>query len=203
MTSARADEVPFTITAPAVIVALSVHCVGPFLRRSECADLYGGEDHRVFYGAEKNVFPPFGQWTCSLYEPNSLCREALNSLHFCIADDSPAQVNLSISGDAPQLKVNAQLCGTGSAVSTVAAHSVLGQDGEDASREQDLDTWDVGGRPGERIVLTLDRDGSTGSTGGTALLRVLNQGGGEIARRRGVLPIELNLTLPGPVQIIV
>jgi hypothetical protein len=203
MPAARADEIPFTITTPAGIAAQSLHCVGPFLRRSECTDLHGGDDHRVFYSAEKNIFPPFGQWTCALYELNSLCRETLASIHFCIADSSPPQVDLSVVGNTRQLKVNAQLCSTSSALSTITANAVLGHDGEDARRAQDLDTWDLRGTPGERVVLTLDRDGSAGSTGETALLRVLNQGGGAIARRRGLLPIELNLTLPGPVQIIV
>ena len=66
----------------------------------------------------------------------------------------------------------------------IQANAILGHDGEDATPGQDQDTFEFAGRPGERVTLTLDRDGSTGSLGERAILRVLV---GAVARSPGVV----------------
>ena len=82
--------------------------------------------------------------------------------------------------------------------------SVLGQNGEDdASPAEDLDTFTFEGKLGEKVKVKLGHDGSLGSAGEVATLRVRGQGAGVIGQRSGPVPLALELTLPGPVEITV
>jgi hypothetical protein len=86
----------------------------------------------------------------------------------------------------------------------VATTGVLGQNGEDdRTPAQDQDTYNFAGKAGEKVEITLDRDGSRGSAGKIATLRVRTASGSVLAQRTGSVPLSLELALPGPVEVVV
>ncbi|MGD9510091.1 MAG: hypothetical protein AB7X49_16230, partial [Geminicoccaceae bacterium] len=158
----------------------------------------------LFYVAQDNAISPFGVGDCYLTIGRGPQDAHLqDKISFCL-DRRNIKVELQSSGD--KLSVDAPLYVSGSGCEAdegIQANAFLGHDGEDATPGQDRDTFDFAGKRGERVRVKLERDGGIGSLGTGALLRVLDQGGGEIARRHGAPPLKLDLTLPGPVRIVV
>lgn len=203
-TSANADDIDFYIATSGDNSYHWIYCKNEHTWRTSATVSISDIPRTLFYVAQDNVISPFGVWDCYLTIGRGPQDAHLqDKISFCV-DRRNIKVELQSSGD--KLSVDAPLYVSGSGCEAdegIQANAILGHDGEDATPGQDRDTFDFAGRPGERVTLKLDRDGSIGSLGTGALLRVLNQGGGEIARRRGALPLKLDLTLPGPVQIVV
>jgi hypothetical protein len=86
---------------------------------------------------------------------------------------------------------------------TATAAAVPGQGGRGAPVAMDVDVYDFPGLAGETVEVKLDRQGSGGSVGEVATLRVLAQSGGKLGERTGALPLALRLALPGPIHVVV
>lgn len=186
------EPFPFFMTSTD---GISIICDGPFLRTSGCVPL-GRVNHQEFYRAYNTVFPAGGTWKCTVFA-NSDCQAQRSNISFFVKDES---INIDLSySTAAGLSVNMPPRGA-----RLSSGGVLGQNGEDdTSPARDVDTYSFQGKPGEKIEITLGRDGSAGSAGEIATLRVRGQGGGVIGRRSGPVPLALELTLPGPVEIAV
>ena len=198
---ASAGTFPFSITQTAG-GQISVECAGPWGRVSLChaVPIVYNEGY-PFYSAEDNLFSAVGTWWCAAYR-GSICnsRQKIAETHFCGpgAGNSPPHVDLTV--DERTLTVNQTSSCTGTVV-----RSVLGQNGEDDddTPAQDTDTFGFASNAGEAVEIKLGRDGSAGSAGDIATLRVRSPNGGVIAERTGAVPLALKTTLPGPVEIIV
>ena len=195
----RAGTFPFSITQTAG-GQISVECAGPWGRVSLChAVPIAYERSYPFYSAEDNIFSAVGTWWCAAYR-GSICntRQKIAELHFCGpgAGNSPPSVDLTV--DERTLTVNQAASCTGTVVK-----SVLGQNGEDdASPARDSDTFRFAGKPGENVEVKLGRDGSGGSAGEVVTLRVRAANGGTtLGQRTGAVPLSLDVTLPGAVEI--
>jgi hypothetical protein len=187
-------EYPFLMTSDQE--SFSIKCDGFWFRTSGCVAL-NGPNHQEFYRAISNlIFSARGQWSCSAYARPDCTRLVAANL-FCILSDTSVNVELGFSDG--RLSVNQPtFC------RSATAGGVLGQNGEgDETPAHDVDTFRFAGEAGEKVKVTLDRDGSSGSAGRVATLRVHGQGGGVIGQRSGPVPIALDLTLPGPVEIAV
>jgi hypothetical protein len=194
---ARADELfpvyPFFMTSDEA--GFSIKCDGFWFRTSGCVAL-NGPNHQEFYRAESNLFSASGQWSCSVFARPDCTRLTAANL-FCLPSGKSVNVELGFSGG--RLTVNQPaFC------SRAATGSVLGQNGEaDETPAQDIDTFRFAGEPGEKVKVTLDRDGGSGSAGEVATLRVRAASGAVVAQRTGPVPLALDATLPGPVEITV
>jgi hypothetical protein len=190
------DDIPFAITGAA---NGTIACRGPgfsdIAPRLSGRHSFEANSRQVFYRADINIFSPFGRWECSVDVFNGGAELPENKANavFCLQSGS---VELRWDGAGSLTADQPLVC-----ISTLAS-SVLGQTGEaDASPAQDVDTYSFQGKAGERVELTLGRDGAAGSTGEIATLRVRAKSGGVIGTRTGPVPIRLELTLPGPVEV--
>ena len=194
---ARADEwfpaYPFLMTSDEA--SFSIKCDGFWFRTSGCVAL-NGPNHQEFYRAISTLFSASGQWSCSVFARPDCTRLTAANL-FCLPNGKSVNVELGFSGG--RLTVNQPVnC------SMATTRSVLGQNGEaDETPAQDIDTFRFAGKPGEKVKVTLDRDGGSGSAGEVATLRVRAPGGGVLGQRTGGVPLALDATLPGPVEITV
>lgn len=192
------DRFPFRLTWGGG-ANLYIQCVGPWYRTSGCVPIGPGSyGHHEFYSAEDTVFSAVGRWGCTIHR-NSGCSSGQASAVFCGPGGHgwPTEVELKFEND--NLTVNqARTC------TEVKATSVLGQNGEDdASPAQDLDTYSFAGKPGEKVEVRLGRDGSGGSAGEVATLRVRATNGAVLGQRTGTVPLSLDVTLPGTVEVAV
>lgn len=194
--AAWAGEIPFTITSPAV--SGGVFCTGPRFRQSGCVSLADDStDKQQFYAADVNFLSPYGYWTCDISLQLECTGKRIGKVGFCLKESSPAQVDLVFDGAS--LSVNADRdC------SSALVIGALGQNGEpDGTPAQDIDTFRFAGKAGEKVTVTLDRDGGAGSDGQIAKLRVSLPAGNVLGERTGSIPLVLDVILPGPVEIAV
>lgn len=198
--AARADRYPFRFTWGGG-EKLYLVCNGPLFRTSGCVPIGPGSyGHHEFYYAEDGLGGPTGKWGCNISRGDSLCLSNFQApVDFCLGEKGqPTTVELEYADG--RLSVNQSKKGCGLALAT----SILGQNGEDdASPAQDLDTYSFAGKPGEKVAVSLDRDGSGGSIGEVATLRVSAPNGAVLAQRTGAVPLSLDVTLPGKVEIAV
>jgi hypothetical protein len=172
-------------------------CVGPFFRNSgtiKIAAFSAPSPPPVhFCSAQINSFSPFGLWNCSVGLgpgfPNSFstgCIEAKSPPYefYVIARKTPP--NPTIGLDARQ-----NSC---SGVATELVSAFLGNANTPGPAGQSA--FLVNGAAGDAVNVTLDRDGSKGSTGEIAQLRVVAAGGAILAQQQGALPLVLQATLP-------
>lgn len=190
---ASATDIDFIFTTPQTV---EVRCNGPWFRLSPCAYL-GAVGPQHFYTAEDNGLDPYGMWSCGVYKyvRRQFCNsELLGKAEFCALT---SRVELNWNGSS--LTVNqTPRC------RLAQARSVLSQNGEDDDTPaQDIDTYSFAGKSGEAVDIKLGRDGSAGSAGDIATLRVRAPNGGLIAERTGAVPLALQGTLPGSVEIVV
>ena len=194
-----ANDIPFAITGAA---GGTVSCRGPGIggivpRLSGCRR-FDAHRRQVFYAADDNILSPFGPWSCSIFTQcgeSEIPEDPKAEVAFCL---SSGYVELEWDGGASLTANQPRSC------TSALVHSVLGQNGEDDSTlARDVDSFTLAGRAGERVEFTLDRDGTAGSTGQIATLRVHAKSGGVIGERTGTVPIELELTLPGSVEVAV
>lgn len=208
--AATAKDVPFTLTG--YPVGSYIQCTGPWFRTSGCVEIktdpsdpFGRIDNWNFYTAEDNFLFPIttGNWNCwvTTSGPDRSCDKHVQPTEvFFRIDNNTTAVRLmaewhggfSVEGTAPP---NAR---------AVSARSVLGQNGEDdRTPAQDQDIYNFAGKSGEKVKVRLDRDGSAGSDGQIATLRVRTPMGNVLGERTGPIPLVLDVTLPGPVEIAV
>jgi hypothetical protein len=195
--ASAAADIPFTITWSGGTFH-GVICVqlAPF-RRTPCLKIGpGAEDHREIYRADDTVLSAAGQWGCTLYRFDT-CSQARDGIGFCSVGGPDQSRSVDLFYDDKNLTVNRpRKC----AVATVSG--VLGFNGEDdETPRQDLDTYSFAGKAGEKVAVKLDRDGGSGSLGEVATLRVRTPAGAVLGQRIGPVPLSLELTLPGPVEI--
>jgi hypothetical protein len=194
---AKADEwfpvYPFSMTSDEE--GFSIKCDGFWFRTSGCVAL-NRPNHQEFYRAISTLFAASGEWSCSLFARPDCTRLTAANL-FCLPNGKSVNVELGFSGG--KLSVNQPVhC------SRIATGSVLGQNGEaDETPARDSDTFRFAGEAGEKVKVTLDRDGRLGSAGAVATLRVRAASGVVSGQRTGLVPLELDLTLPGAVEITV
>ena len=191
------DRFPFRLTWGGG-ASLYIQCVGPWYRTSGCVPIGPGSyGHHEFYSAEDTLCGAVGRWGCTIHR-NSSCSSGQANAVFCGPGGHgwPTEVELEFDG-ANRLTVNqARTC------TEVKATSVLGQNGEDdTSPAQDLDTYSFAGKSGENVEVKLGRDGSGGSAGEVATLRVRAASGATLGQRTGAVPLSLDVTLPGAVEI--
>jgi hypothetical protein len=197
-TASAVDDIPFAITGAA---AGTIACVGPGVtgiapRVSGCRGFSAG-NRQVFYRADNNLFSPFGRWACSI---RTQCGES------DIPEAPKAETTFCLNSGSVELVWD----GAGSLTSdqpifciTTLVKSVLGQTGEaDDTPARDVDTYRFAGKAGERVKFHLGRDGVSGSMGQIATLRVRASHGGPIAEKSGALPVDLEVILPGPVEVV-
>ena len=190
------DDIPFAITGAA---KGTIACRGPgfsdIAPRLSGRHSFEANSRQLFYRADINIFSPFGRWDCSVdvFNGGAEIPENKANVVFCLQSGS---VELQWDGAGSLTADQPLVC-----ISTLAS-SVLGHNGEaDDTPAQDIDSYSFAGTAGERVELTLGRDGAAGSTGQIATLRVRAKSGGVIGTRTGPVPIRLALTLPGPVEV--
>ncbi len=178
-------------------VPLFFRCVGPFFRNSgtiRIAAFSAPSPPRVhFYSAQINAFSPFGLWNCSVGLgpgfPNSFSSGCIE------AKSPPYEFNVTARNTPPNptivLHVGQNSC---SRAATVLAAAYLGNARMPGQTSQSA--FLVNGTAGDAVTVTLDRDGSKGSTGEIAQLRVVATGGAMLAQQQGALPLALQATLP-------
>ncbi len=193
------DRYPFRLTWVGG-QKLYLICNGPLFRTSGCVAIGPGSyGHLEFYAAENGFGGPTGNWGCNIVKGDFLCLSGHQApVDFCLGEPGkPTEVELQYAGGV--LSVNQPTkCGA------ARATSVLSQNGEDdSSPAQDLDSYSFAGKPGERVKVKLRRDGSGGSAGEVATLRVRAPSGAVLAQRTGAVPLALDVTLPGQVEIVV
>jgi hypothetical protein len=180
---------------------LALLCAGPWFRTSDCVQIGpDAVDRKQFYDAEDDLFSAVGPWSCIAF-PRGRCLKgsALSSVKFC-GPGQPGHADVvELEFDGLSLRSNqAESC------ASAAVTGVLGQTGEaDDTPARDVDTYGFAGRPGEQVEISLGRDGSGGSAGAVATLRLRARDGGAIGERTGRVPLSLDATLPGPIEISV
>ena len=203
-TSARAgaESYPFSIfvVGPDKV---GISCKGPASRASGCREIPAGSKRTVFYTAESGIISAIGDWSCVLTTGCSGGRQ-IDSVDFCGpgAGSAPKAVELTARSNAAVKMYSNQ---ASSCFGTpIVARSILGQTGEaDSTPAQDTDTYRFAGKAGEKVEVSLDRDGSTGSLGAVATLRLRAQGGAVLVEETGPVPLRLKATLPGAVEVLV
>ncbi|MGD9508900.1 MAG: hypothetical protein AB7I59_00150 [Geminicoccaceae bacterium] len=194
MAAASAADIDFSLTTSQEV---EIRCNGPWARISPCAHLQASGAAQNFYTADDNFLDPYGVWHCQVHKKvrREFCSVAeLGFVQFCVLTPK-----VDLKWDGSSLTVNqTPRC------RLARAGSVLGQNGEaDDSPAQDLDTYTFEGKPGEQVEIALDRDGSSGSAGDTATLRVRSAGGAVLGKRTGSVPLSLEVTLTGLVEVAV
>jgi hypothetical protein len=191
---ALAADIDFSLTTSQEV---EIRCNGPWVRISPCAHLQASGAAQKFYTADDNFLDPYGIWHCQVHKKvrREFCSVAqLGFVEFCVLTPK-----VDLKWDGSSLTVN-QLPRCRLAM----AGSALGQNGEDdASPAQDLDTYSFEGKPGEKVEVRLGRDGSLGSAGEVATLLVRTASGAPLAQRTGAVPLSLDMTLPGTVEVAV
>jgi hypothetical protein len=182
--------VPFTITVPAGTVLPGnshIECNGPWFRESNCKPIQAGETKVQFYCADQNLFSIWGTWGCEVAQGCDVNSPVVAQSRFCI--ESTGSSELDVTFDGANLSQNAN-----DACDQAATPGFLGHAGGSAGA-RDRDVFDFAGQAGETVKVTLDRDGTTGSTGDLATLDVTTKGGTPLATRTGKLPLRLQVTL--------
>lgn len=199
LAASAADQFPFQLSWSGGS-GLYIQCTGPWYRTSGCVRIGPGAlDHQEFYRAEDTLFSAVGRWGCTIHG-NDQCLSGKASAVFCGPGGKGKSntVELEYDGGGTLTVNQSRTCGA------ALASSTLGQNGEaDDSPAQDLDTYSFEGKPGEKVEITLDRDGSSGSAGEIATLRVRAANGAVLGQRQGAVPLVLAVTLPGTVEIAV
>jgi hypothetical protein len=178
-------------------------CVGPFFRNSGTilipAFSEGSPPPVHFYSAQINAFSPFGLWNCSVGLgpgfPSSFSTG-------CIEAKSPPYEFYVTARNTPPtptivLHVGQNSC---SRAATVLAAAYLGNPTTPGQTSQNA--FLVSGGAGDTVTVTLDRDGSKGSTGEVAQLRLMTVGGATLAQQQGALPLVLQATLPSSSTVL-
>lgn len=193
---AAADEIPFYITnetgGSIYPDGTAIVCGGPWLRRSaQCGTPIRNDDQPLqFYGAEINLFSPYGPWNCEVRSVGE-CDPIIEELSFCLdaEPDHVAPVELTLNEDE-SLTVK----GFGPPpCSTAVAAGFLG---DDPPPGRDRDGFRFKGKAGEKITATLAPSRSGGGSGETARLVLRDGSGRRLATDAGALPLELSATLP-------
>ncbi len=182
---ARAQEIPFYVTTP-TFFGIRIICGGPWGRTSLEHAIEGRNYNLHFYTAVNTIFSAYGLWECVYYASQR------NSIKFCLYDlpRFPRDVRITVNADL-SASVN-QPPERGLCNGTVAA-GFLGDGSPQRSGEG---AFRVEGAAGDTVTMTLDRDGSKGSTGEIAQLRVVATDGAILAQQQGALPLVLQATLP-------
>ena len=195
--SAHADRYPFRLTWGGG-ANLYIKCDGPWHRSSGCLPIGPGSyGHHEFYYAEDGFFSAVGGWGCAILRNFACIGSRVDTVQFCGpgANGGPKEVEVKFENN--KLTVNQPTKCT-----AARATSVLGQNGEaDRTPARDTDTYRFAGKPGEKVEVTLDRDGSGGSAGAVATLRVRAASGATLGQRTGAVPLTLKVTAPGAVEI--
>ena len=204
---AGAESYPFAITVDSSRDSVAIICSGPNLRSSDCKEVPGRGARTVFYTAESTIFPVQGNWACAAFTACFLGNQ-LATHQFCgpNAGAAPKQVELVLRSPGGSSLSSNQIssCDEAAIGVPLLAHSVLGQTGEgDPTRAEDRDTYVFAGKAGEAVEVVLDRDGSTGSVGAVATLRLRSRGGAVLGEDTGPVPLRLKATLPGEVEVLV
>lgn len=194
MAAASAADIDFSLTTSQEV---EIRCNGPWVRISPCAHLQASGAAQKFYTAEDNFLDPYGSWHCQVHKKvrREFCSVAqVGYVEFCVLTP---KVDLKWDGSSLSVNQNPRC-------RLAQASSVLGQNGEDdASPAQDLDTYSFEGKPGEKVEVRLGRDGSGGSAGEVATLLVRAANGTVLGQRTGAVPLSLDVTLPGTVEVAV
>lgn len=186
---AHACTESFYISAPVGAPAATIQCVGPW-RQSNCHTIHPGDSPQFFYCADQTIFSMWGQWSCDIVRTPNTCTnfdDQVTGVDFCIESTDPRTVNLTWDG-ASGLTHDANH----PACTNIEAAGFLGHT---AGPGGDRDTYDLAGRPGERLRVKLDRDGAAGGTGEVATVEVKSLSGAALSQRTGRLPFTLDLTL--------
>ena len=200
---AVAQDYPFALTVNSNRDKVAIRCNGPSFRDTGCKEVPGKGSRTVFYSAESGIFSPIGKWACSVSTACFLARN-LASVDFCGpgVNAAPTSVELVLEFDGTT-KVTSNQSPSCFGIGTLAK-SVLGQTGEaDETPAQDTDTYRFAGKAGEKVEVSLERDGSAGSIGAVATLRLRAQGGAVLGEETGPVPLRLKATLPGEVEVLV
>jgi hypothetical protein len=200
---AAAQDYPFAITVNSGRDKVTVQCFGPSFRDSGCLEVPGNGKRTEFYGAESGIFSPIGKWFCQVRTACAFARD-LGTVDFCGpgVQGAPTNVELVLLNDGGT-KLTSNQSPSCFGVGTLAK-SVLGQTGEaDDTPAQDIDTYRFAGEAGEKIEVSLERDGSSGSLGAVATLRLRARGGAMLGEATGPVPLRLKATLPDEVEVIV
>lgn len=199
LAASAADEFPFQLTWSGGS-GLYIQCVGPWYRTSGCVRIGPAAlDHQEFYRAEDTLFSAIGRWGCTIHG-NDQCLAGKASAVFCGpgGNGKSSTVELAYDGGGTLTVNQSRTCGA------TLASSTLGQNGEaDDTPAQDVDTYSFEGKPGEKVEIVLDRDGSSGSAGDTATLRVRAANGASLGQRTGTVPLSLDVTLRGTIEVAV
>ena len=177
-------------------VPLDFLCGGPWLRSGGNVIPECGNDGAVppcvctFYAAAKDIFSPYGKWTCTVGVPPRP-DTVLASAEFCV-EKGDTKVNLEFLGSSG-LTVDKPSPPCRSSVS-----SFLGDNFKQEKSERDSDEFLFDGASGDRVTLMLETNPQEGHNGGVARLGIHGDTLNESTS--GIPPIELEVTLPASAE---
>jgi hypothetical protein len=184
-------DIPFVLFNPDDQEDLCIGCSGPWLRQSPFIKIPVNDCK--FYAAAINIFSPFGEWSCETFVTDSdgACDSGnpAQSVNFCLEDFPGGPfVNLTAHPDG-SITVNASSppCSTG-------VSSFLGDNFKQEKSKRDVDEFNINGKEGDEVTLTLESDPRDGNNGGEATLMVTGNSLNDAVS--GALPLELTSTLP-------
>jgi len=182
-------EIPFFINNN-TSVGQYVLCAGPWFRvSSDCVNRAPARTRVNFYSAELNFLSPLGEWRC-WRKAVEACGVPIRrpDVEFCLDVEPDRVVPVELTWEG-RLVVN-----FGPPPCTRTA--VVAFLGDPSTGRSDRDVFRFDGEAGETIIMTLDRDGASGSTGEIAELILREERGDRLDTIEGSLPLELTITLP-------
>jgi hypothetical protein len=194
---AFSDTIPFFVTNNSNTTEL-IACDGPWERCGGFVHLKPGQQRFNFYSAEKNIFSPFGPWTCAVGPDLSCPLDNQNNkissiINFCL-EAIPGNPDLGVEITVnPNSSMSVNFNRNCSSIS-VTAH--LGDDSKPSA--PDRDAFSFQGTQGDEVTLRLEEDTSAGYIGEQATL-ILRDVISEASLNEvitGAVPFEIKTTLP-------
>jgi hypothetical protein len=193
-------DIPFVLFNPDHQEDLCIGCSGPWMRESPFIKIPVNDCK--FYAAAINIFSPFGKWSCETFVTDSdgACDSGnpAKSVNFCLEDFPGGPfVNLTVHPDG-SITVNAS-----SPPCSTAVSSFLGDNFKQEKSKRDVDEFNINGKEGNEVTLTLESDPQAGNNGGQAILMLTGNSLNDAVS--GALPLEITTTLPatGDYSIVV
>jgi hypothetical protein len=191
-------DIPFRVSSDFINDQWCIMCKGPWLRESSWLFFKKTFDSCQFYAADETVFSPFGSWVCAVIKgPQFDCTlndidnvtTVINRKYFCLEDFPGGPfVDLNVTSDG-SITVNASSppCSTG-------VSSFLGNNFKQEKSKRDVDEFNIDGKGGDEVTLTLESDPQAGNNGGQAILMLTGNSLNDAVS--GALPLELTSRLP-------
>jgi len=188
-------DIPFTIQSDDSDIKLCIQCSGPWARASKLVEFEPKDIPCTFYAADASVFSALGLWDCKLFGATGsgcVTQSMLSETKFCVTEiPGDIFVDLSISPSPPMISANFD----SPPCKSTSLQSFLGDNFKQEKSRRDSDEFLFDGAGSDEVTLRLETKPQDGNNGGVATLGI--HGNSLNESTSGVLPLELNVTLPG------